>query len=72
MIRAAFLALLSHWLRHPLQLVTLAVGLALATGLWSAVQAINSEARASYKQAEEQLGRDGWRPPGSNGRFDIT
>jgi len=55
MIRAAFLALLSHWLRHPLQLVTLAVGLALATGLWSAVQAINSEARASYKQAEEQL-----------------
>lgn len=56
MIRAALLATLSHWRRHPLQLATLVAGLALATGLWSAVQAINSEARASYAEAAEQLG----------------
>jgi len=36
--------------------VTLVTGLALATGLWSAVQAINGEARASYAQAAAQLG----------------
>ena len=40
-------ALASHWRAHRLQLATLLVGLALATGLWSAVQAINAEARAS-------------------------
>ena len=59
MIRAALEAILSHWRRHPLQLATLIAGLALATGLWSAVQAINSEARASYAQAAEQLGTAG-------------
>jgi len=58
MRRAALGALLSHWWRHPLQLVTLITGLALATGLWSAVQAINGEARASYAQATAQLGGD--------------
>ncbi len=56
MIRATVIALLSHWRRHPVQLVTLLAGLALATGLWSAVQAINAEARASYQQAAAQLG----------------
>lgn len=56
MIRATVLALMSHWRRHPVQLVTLLAGLALATGLWSAVQAINAEARASYQQAAAQLG----------------
>lgn len=56
MIRATIIALLSHWCRHPVQLATLLAGLALATGLWSAVQAINAEARASYNQAAEQLG----------------
>lgn len=50
-------ALLGHWRRHPLQLATLLAGLALATGLWSAVQAINAEARASYAAAADQLGR---------------
>lgn len=55
MRRAAFSALLSHWRRQPLQLATLVLGLALATGLWSAVQAINGQARASYAQASEQL-----------------
>ena len=32
------------------------MGLALATGLWSGVQAINSEARASYDAAVVTLG----------------
>ncbi|MFT7596575.1 MAG: putative ABC transport system permease protein, partial [Paracoccaceae bacterium] len=56
MTRTALQALLSHWARHPLQLITLLAGLALATGLWSAVQAINAEARASYQTAAAQLG----------------
>jgi putative ABC transport system permease protein len=56
MIAAGLLALLSHWRRHPLQLVTLVAGLALATALWSGVQAINAEARASYGQAADTLG----------------
>lgn len=47
--------LTSHWRRNPLQLVTLLVGLALATGLWSGVQAINAEARASYRSAAALL-----------------
>ncbi|WP_264213618.1 ABC transporter permease [Leisingera thetidis] len=59
MIRAALGAILSHWRRHPLQLATVMIGLALATGLWSAVQAINGEARASYARAAEQLGTAG-------------
>ncbi|MEL6608811.1 MAG: ABC transporter permease [Pseudomonadota bacterium] len=57
MTRAALQALLSHWLRHPLQLLTLLLGLALATGLWTGVQAINSEARASYAAASQALGQ---------------
>ncbi|SDW38716.1 putative ABC transport system permease protein [Ruegeria halocynthiae] len=55
MIPPAIQALLSHWRTHPLQLVTLLTGIALATCLWSAVQAINAEARASYKRANAQL-----------------
>lgn len=62
MTRAALEALWSHWARHPLQLFTLVAGLALATGLWSAVQAINAEARASYDAAAAMLGE---------GRFDA-
>jgi putative ABC transport system permease protein len=58
MRRAALLALLSHWRRQPFQLLTLVLGLALATGLWSAVQAINAEARASFSRAAAQLGTD--------------
>ncbi|WP_338045799.1 ABC transporter permease [Parasedimentitalea marina] len=42
-----------------MQLLTLITGLALATGLWSAVQAINGEARASYERASTQLGSTG-------------
>jgi len=56
MTRAALSALLSHWARNPLQLFTLLAGLALATALWSGVQAINSEARASYDAAAATLG----------------
>lgn len=58
MNRAALGALLAHWRRHPLQLLTLVVGLALATGLWTGVQAINAEARLSYARAAETLGQD--------------
>jgi putative ABC transport system permease protein len=49
-------ALLSHWWRSPLQLFTLLAGLALATALWSGVQAVNAEARASYRAASTTLG----------------
>jgi putative ABC transport system permease protein len=58
MIIAALSAILSHWRRQPLQLFTLIAGLALATGLWSSVQAINAEARASYADALSQFGAD--------------
>jgi putative ABC transport system permease protein len=50
-----FTALLSHWRYRPLQLATLLVGVALATALWSGVQAINAEARASYDRAANVL-----------------
>ncbi|MEP5154773.1 ABC transporter permease, partial [Planktotalea sp.] len=53
--RTALKALLSHWWRNPLQLFTLLIGLALATALWSGVQAINAEARASYGSAASQV-----------------
>lgn len=58
MWRPAFLALLSHWRRHPGQLLTLVLGLALATALWSGVQAVNAEARASFDRAAAVLGQD--------------
>ncbi len=50
--------LLAHWRRHPFQLAMLILGLALATALWSGVQAINAEARASYDRAAAELGGD--------------
>ena len=55
MIWTALRALLSHWRANPWQLLTLIAGLATATALWSGVQAINSEARASYAAASDQL-----------------
>ncbi|WEX74155.1 ABC transporter permease [Sinorhizobium numidicum] len=58
MISAGFRALLSHWRRRPLQLAMLLLGLCLATALWSGVQAINAEARASYDRAAALLGQD--------------
>ncbi|MEL6618624.1 MAG: ABC transporter permease [Pseudomonadota bacterium] len=56
MKRACLAALMSHWRRNPLQLFAFLAGLALATGLWSGVQAINAEARASYDAAAQTLG----------------
>lgn len=58
MRRVALLALLAHWRRRPGQLATLLIGIALATALWSAVQAINVEARTSYDRAAIVLGPD--------------
>ena len=49
-------ALAAHWRRNRLQLITLLAGLALGTGLWTGVQAINGEARASYDAAAATLG----------------
>ncbi|MEK6217277.1 MAG: ABC transporter permease, partial [Boseongicola sp.] len=56
MNRVVLSTLLSHWRRRPFQLFTLVIGLALATALWSGVQAINAEARKSYTQAAGILG----------------
>jgi len=56
MIGACFSALLSHWRRNPIQLFAYLAGLALATALWSGVQAINAEARASYDNAAATVG----------------
>lgn len=56
MIRSCLTALLSHWRRNPVQLFAYLAGLALATALWSGVQAINSVARASYNAAASTLG----------------
>lgn len=58
MTRAAWTlkVLLSHWGRHRMQLATLLVGLMSATALWSGVQAINAQARASYDRAADAFG----------------
>lgn len=56
MTRTCLRALLSHWRRNPVQLFAFLAGLALATALWSGVQAINAEARASYDAAASTLG----------------
>ncbi|MDA8869909.1 ABC transporter permease [Rhizobiaceae bacterium] len=58
-IGVALTALLSHWRRRPGQLLTFVIGLALATGLWTGVQAINIEARTSYSRAEATISPDG-------------
>ena len=49
-------ALLSHWRRRPVELATLLIGLAVATALWSGVQALNAQARDSYDRAAAVLG----------------
>lgn len=51
-------ALLSHWTRHKVQAAMLLLGLALATALWTGVQAINAEARASYDFAASSMAQD--------------
>lgn len=47
--------MLAHWRRAPGQFATLLTGLMLATALWSAVQAINAEARRAYDRAAATL-----------------
>lgn len=59
MTRLGIIALMSHWRANPWQLVTLIAGLALATALWSGVQAINAEARASYNSAADVVANAG-------------
>lgn len=56
MTAAILSALAGHWRRNPLQLLTLMIGLALATALWSGVQAINEQARSSYDAAAATVG----------------
>ena len=68
MTRLILRSLLSHWRSRPFQIVTLLLGLTVATALWSGVQAINAEARASYAQAAATLGTnqfDSLRPRGA-------
>ena len=48
--------LLSHWSRHRMQLATLLIGLLSATALWTGVQAINQQAKASYDRAASAFG----------------
>ncbi|PWB79023.1 MAG: ABC transporter permease [Methylocystaceae bacterium] len=48
--------LLSHWRRRPANLGALLVGLAIATALWSGVQALNQQARRSYDRAAGLFG----------------
>ncbi|QHQ35783.1 ABC transporter permease [Algicella marina] len=58
MTRWVLAALLGHWKRRPWQALALLLGLATATALWSGVQALNAEARASYARASALLGAD--------------
>ncbi|MEO0958201.1 MAG: FtsX-like permease family protein, partial [Pseudomonadota bacterium] len=51
--RQTLRALASHWRRNAVQLAALVAGLAIATALWSGVQALNAEARAAYDRAAE-------------------
>ena len=62
MIASCLLALLSYWHKNPLQIFAYLSGVALATALWSGVQAINLEAKVSYKAAAATLGE---------GQYDI-
>ena len=56
MIVSCLFTLLSHWYRNPLQIFAYLSGVALATALWSGVQAINHEAKVSYRAAAQTLG----------------
>lgn len=54
-------ALISHWRRRPGNLATLVLGLAIATALWSGVQALNAQARKSYDAATAAISGGGGR-----------
>lgn len=51
----ALATLLSHYRRHPSQLLMLLLGLWVAGALWSGVQAINASATNNYARAEALL-----------------
>lgn len=51
MMGHVLMTLLSHYKRHPGQLIMLLVGLWVASALWSSVQAINATAKESYARA---------------------
>lgn len=59
--RTVLSAFLGHWRRRPGQLATVLIGLALATALWSGVQALNAQAKESYARASALLSGDGLR-----------
>lgn len=59
MVGTVVRTLWSHWRRHPGQALTLLAGVALATALWTGVQAINAEARASYDRAARVVDQNG-------------
>ena len=65
-------ALASHWRRRPGNLGMLLLGLAMATALWSGVQALNAQARNSYDAATAAISGGGARTLGSSrsGLFD--
>ena len=50
-----FSALFSHYRRHPLQLVALALMIMLATMLWTGVNHLTTQARASLGQSEQAV-----------------
>ena len=47
----SLLSISRHWLRKPIQLFFLIMGLSLATALWSSIQLLNSHAKTSYEDA---------------------
>lgn len=59
--------LASHWRRHPANFGALLTGLAIATALWSGVQALNEQARRSYDRAAEIFAGGGVRSLVSTG-----
>ena len=50
-----FSALFSHYRRHPLQLLALALMIMLATMLWTGVNHLTTQARASLGQSEQAV-----------------
>ncbi|MFY0691036.1 MAG: ABC transporter permease [Paracoccaceae bacterium] len=52
-------ALAAYWRRQPVQALTLVLGLALATALFSGVQAINMEAKSAYAEAARAVSGPG-------------
>ncbi|TKB47360.1 ABC transporter permease [Ferrimonas sediminicola] len=59
--RLAFVTLLSHYRRHPWQLLFLLLGMVLGASLLVGVETINQEARVRYAASKAQASRgEGW------------